>query len=633
MAALCKNPWLKRCVTVALVLCGLMLVAGSAMAAASRVLYINSYHRGYKWSDDIEQALMSRLRQSGRDIELSVEYLDSRRFDFGRRKERHATALGAKLAGYPLDLVVVSDNAAFDFAVQYRSELFPEASIVFCGYNNFRPSVTSGMTNITGINEEVDLTGSVDLALATFPATTTLAFISSTGDISSAQNVEPLQDKVFPKYAARYRIVEIRDASLADIRKRLAELPETTVVFLAGQTSDKAEGRDYTPVENGRLIAPLSPFPVFTFWDFHLGTGVLAGQVLTGADQGRAVADMALRVLGGTRADDIPVEMRSPTSSLFDWPAMQRFRLSPDRLPPGSVIPNQTFSAWEIYRWEIGGAALIIVLETILITALVRAMLQRRLAMAALTRERDLLDGRVAERTAELQQFAYVASHDMREPLRMISSYLGLLEKRIGATLDTDGREFLAFAKDGAVRLDNMILALLDYSRLGRGSEPMRSVALGSALATAVANLGIAIEETGARIDVAGELPEIMGDRSELVRLFQNLLGNAVKYRDPGRVPTVTVSARPDGATWVLSVADNGVGIPADQTERIFGIFQRLHGVDVEGCGIGLASCRRIVEHHGGHIWVESEEGKGSTFLFTLPADQSAHRVATGLRT
>jgi len=237
-----------------------------------------------------------------------------------------------------------------------------------------------------------------------------------------------------------------------------------------------------------------------------------------------------------------------------------------------------------------------------------------------------VVESQVAERTqelaalnVELRQFAYAASHDMREPLRMISAYLALLERRLGDGLNQDCREFLNFAKDGAQRLDTMILALLDYSRIGRGSEAKMRIPLGEVLDEAVANLGIAIGMAQASIDVVGPLPEVTGHWTELVRLLQNLIANAVKYRASDRKPVVTVTARRDGSTWEIAVADNGVGIPTDQTESIFGIFQRLHGVEVEGCGIGLASCKKIVEYHGGRIWVESETGKGSTFFFTLP--------------
>ncbi|EME72013.1 signal transduction histidine kinase [Paramagnetospirillum caucaseum] len=229
---------------------------------------------------------------------------------------------------------------------------------------------------------------------------------------------------------------------------------------------------------------------------------------------------------------------------------------------------------------------------------------------------------KLAQSNAELEQFAYAASHDMREPLRMISSYLGLLGRRYGACLDQDGHEFLAFAKDGATRLDRMILGLLDYSRIGRTSRPREPVPLTDVLAEAVTNLQVAIEAAQACVNIPTPLPQVLGHREELVRLFQNLIANAVKYCSPERTSAVTITAERDDTRWRISVADNGIGIAPENHDRVFGIFQRLHGVDVEGAGIGLASCKKIVQHHDGNIWVEGEQGKGCTIVLTLPATE-----------
>ncbi|MBI5165878.1 MAG: PAS domain S-box protein [Magnetospirillum sp.] len=220
----------------------------------------------------------------------------------------------------------------------------------------------------------------------------------------------------------------------------------------------------------------------------------------------------------------------------------------------------------------------------------------------------------------ELEQFAYVASHDLREPLRMIGSYLALLDRRYGVTLDADAREFLAFAIDGARRMDAMVLDLLEFSRIGRTADPFAPLALDDIVAAALDNLDVAIRETGAVITVARPLPTVTGARSEMLRLMQNLIGNALKYRAPDRTPAVTIATAEDDTAWTLSVADNGIGIPEGDRERIFDIFQRLHTRDeYEGTGIGLAICRKVVEHHGGRIRVESQPGVGSTFTITLP--------------
>ena len=224
---------------------------------------------------------------------------------------------------------------------------------------------------------------------------------------------------------------------------------------------------------------------------------------------------------------------------------------------------------------------------------------------------------------AELEQFAYVASHDLREPLRMISSYLQLLERRYGSQLGADGAEFLSYARDGAQRMDRLVLDLLELSRIGRRGAAFAALPALPAIQLAIRHLQPAITECGAQVTVrqTEPLPMIMGDTDQITRLFQNLIGNALKYRADDRQAEITVWWEPSGGGWTFHVKDNGIGIEPEYYEKIFRIFQRLHTRDkYEGTGIGLAICKKIVERHEGRIWVDSTLGEGSTFSFTLKA-------------
>jgi PAS domain S-box-containing protein len=221
---------------------------------------------------------------------------------------------------------------------------------------------------------------------------------------------------------------------------------------------------------------------------------------------------------------------------------------------------------------------------------------------------------------AELEQFAYVASHDLQEPLRMMSGYTQLLAQRYKSRLDSDADDFIGFVVSGANRMQALIQGLLDYSRVGSTKRSLGPVHCDVVLQSALAALGTSIQENQAVIRY-DPLPKLMGDELQLTQLFQNLLGNAIKYQN-GRHPEIAVSCKRDDEHWVFSVKDNGIGIEAQYTERIFLIFQRLHTLEeYSGTGIGLALCKKIVEHHGGRIWVTSELGKGSEFFFTLPAN------------
>ena len=230
----------------------------------------------------------------------------------------------------------------------------------------------------------------------------------------------------------------------------------------------------------------------------------------------------------------------------------------------------------------------------------------------------------------ELEQFAYVASHDLQEPLRMVASYLQLLDQRYRGRLDADADEFIGFAVDGAKRMQRLISDLLAYSRVGSRGEPFQPTDCNPALAQALANLGLAIEDSGAAV-THDPLPSVLADPGQLVQLFQNLIGNALKFHG-AEPPRVHVSARQtfrvsqtlkvsvDEQVWEFAVRDNGIGFDPRQADRIFAVFQRLYSQqDYPGTGIGLAICKRIVERHGGQIWAEAEPDKGATFYFTLP--------------
>jgi PAS domain S-box-containing protein len=299
------------------------------------------------------------------------------------------------------------------------------------------------------------------------------------------------------------------------------------------------------------------------------------------------------------------------------------------------------------------------------VEAIVKDITVRKLAERALQASNELLEQRVRERTTELEtslrelerevrqrrraeaslaatvrelersnqelaQFAYVASHDLQEPLRMVTSYLQLLERRYTEQLDNDAHEFIGYAVGGARHMKELINDLLEYSRVGSRAEPLQPVDLEEVFRRALAHLAPSIEELGARV-TRDPLPTALADDSQLEQVFLNLLSNALKFRGPA-APRIHVSARRLDGTWRFSVADNGIGIEAQFFERIFVLFQRLHTREhYPGTGIGLAICKKIVERHGGRIWVESEPGKGTTFHFTLHAADGGDHEQDGL--
>ena len=254
----------------------------------------------------------------------------------------------------------------------------------------------------------------------------------------------------------------------------------------------------------------------------------------------------------------------------------------------------------------------------LLVTAAIRDISVRKEAEANLLQKVEELN----RSNEELGEFAYAASHDLQEPLRMVASYTQLLSRRYKGKLDSDADEFIAFAVDGASRMQRLIQDLLAYSRVGTKVKNLLDTSSEEALQQALVNLRGAIEESGALV-THDPLPTVRADEMQLIQLFQNLVGNAIKYQSPG-VPQVQISAAKNGEKkWLFSVQDNGLGIDPQYFEKIFGMFQRLHKrQEFAGTGIGLAICKKIVERHGGSISVESQPGQGSTFRFTLEGSE-----------
>jgi signal transduction histidine kinase len=234
----------------------------------------------------------------------------------------------------------------------------------------------------------------------------------------------------------------------------------------------------------------------------------------------------------------------------------------------------------------------------------------------------------LARSNQDLEQFAYVASHDLQEPLRMVATYTQLLAERYRGKLDSDADKYIHYAVDGALRMQKLVQDLLAFSRVGRPGMALENTDCNVALQVALSDLEAAIQDSGAIVEHV-QLPVLVADSSQLVQLLQNLIGNAIKFRGPER-PLIRVSAELMGKEWVFSVADNGIGIAAEHTENVFVVFRRLHTrAEYPGNGIGLSICKKIVEQHGGHIWVESEVGHGSTFRFALPSKKNHPAVRT----
>jgi signal transduction histidine kinase len=342
---------------------------------------------------------------------------------------------------------------------------------------------------------------------------------------------------------------------------------------------------------------------------------VLVRQPLRTEDIGRSFAGTALythmaRDAVGTFRGRSPYDTVSRVVSYRAIPGR-------DLVVWAGMAEDSMLDGWRTRAFAMA-ALLVLVLAAVLgLTALLLRELNReeRASAELVNLNRDL------ERSnADLEQFAYVASHDLKEPLRNIASYVQLLQRRYQGRLDPDADAFIGYTVDGVRRMQSIINELLAYSRIGTGQLTLVPVQAGILVSTALAHLKGVIAEAQAVVEVKGPLPVVEADAAQLGSLFQNLIGNALKYRRDDARPEVVVGCEDRGDRWEFFVQDNGIGIDQQYHRQIFDLFKRLHPRDrYPGSGIGLAICQRVVERHGGRIWVESQAGKGSTFWFSLP--------------
>lgn len=594
-----------------------------------KVFLLYTERRDGAYSATFERVIRQTLTEgtAGR-IDYYGEYIDDARFSDQKYRAALADFIRRKYEARGYDLVVAVGGPALSFVASYGTELFPETPVVFYGSGG-RPG-----PNYTGVAANPDLRSTVEVALRLQPHTKNIFVISGAsahdrGYVAGArQQLQPLE--------ARVTFYHLEGLPMDELLDKVANLPRDSIIYYLVMTVDRAGTRYSNPDALSKVSAAANA-PVYIVSDWNLNYGALGGSVVDAEALARQTADIALRVLRGEKAENIPLAAPAPNFNLFSWRELRRWGIGEESLPAGSVVRFKELSLWQEYKGRIIGALVLIALQAALIAVLLVERRRRQRAKEALDRLNAELEGRVAERTSaltaktcELESFAFTVAHDLKAPLRAIDGYGRLLHDDYMDVLDEKGRTLLHTIRSSSVRMSRLIEDLLAYSRVEQSAFVLGRVELWPLVAALVAEKRDEIEARGIELTLSVNGASVTGDADGLKQALGNYLDNAIKFTRDAAHPSIKVGADETEGGCCLWVRDNGVGFDMKHRERVFEIFHRLRPAgDYPGTGVGLAIARKAAERMGGRAWAESEPGRGSTFYLEVPKEGRAPWTAS----
>ncbi|MFA6018924.1 MAG: ATP-binding protein [Rhodospirillales bacterium] len=598
---------------------------GPAWAASQdklEILFLSSFGKDPPAQKAIERGLDRELGfQDGRN-DIYFEFIDSPRLPLDSTLVGLHDLIVQKYKGKRFDAVVAWAMPAARLVARLGTFLGPDTPILFLEVTD-QDIAALGLARSR--NYSIEVKNDYKTSLADALRLSQARRVAVVGEASTPLGRDRVGQfrQAMAAIGGDIPVDELFDLPLDEVLSRTANLPPETMIYYLLMFSD-GKGTHLAPFEVARRINQTANAPMFTQWESLLGSGVVGGYQLSQEVVGQNIGQgVRLASLGQ------PFTPAHGMRYAYDWPRVKKWGWDDkSRLQSEAILLNRPPDLLDEYRWHIFSTAVFVVLLMILALSLARALHGRNQAVLELADERENLAQRVDERTAELarsnqelESFAYAISHDLRAPMRTINGFAGLLDKRFHELLSGEGVEFLDQIKSGAVQMDAMIMGLLEYSRVGHQSpDKFRTADIAAIADEAAALLRNEAEAVGGRLDVNAKGGPIgLRCNGDLIhRLFQNLIENAIKYRSPERALRISVDISKSEAGIKATVQDNGIGIPKGRRERVFKIFQRDAPASVPGYGIGLSLCQRIVQAHGGDIWIEDNVPEGSRFCFTL---------------
>jgi signal transduction histidine kinase len=603
------------------------VVAHAENSHKAHVLVLNSYEKGFPWTDNVVNGIESVLKKELPDVELKVEYMDSKAVKYDSAYKKMLFDLYAyKYKDVNLDALITSDDNAFNFVREYHEEIFSGIDVVFCGVNNLKaPDLVAGMP-FSGTLEITAEEETVDLIRSLHPEIKRLVLIY---DTTPSGNYRWKQFERVRGHFPEIEFVRLDDSySISEIENIVSKLTDDTVVLFATLYRDKS-GRFISLKEGVSRISKASVQPIYTYHRQVLKYGTIGGKVLGGEQHGKKAAEIAIRIIKGEKAQNIPIVKETLAEYIFDYAQLKRFNIKTSALPQKSIIINRPFSLYEEYKVLIWIMGLFVCLLIVIIIALQMNITKRKRVEGKIKELNMTLEQRIKARTKqleaankELESFAYSVSHDLRAPLRSMDGFSAALLEEYSTKLNEEGKDYLQRVRAAAKRMAQLIDGMLELSRMTRTEMRHDSVNL-SSLARAIAE-DLNKSQPDRRVEWIIEPDMVVdGDMRLLRAVLENLLDNAWKFTarcDKGKIEFgVLPSHEADKSNATYFVRDNGVGFDMTYADKLFGVFQRLHRTtEYPGTGIGLATVERIIHRHCGRVWAEGKENDGAAFYFTL---------------